>query len=274
MGPLAGIRVLELADGVGGATAGMYLADLGAQVVKIEPPGGGPWSAERGALCWNRGKQLAFYEKDHLAVRRLVSGADVVIVDAGATQLAAAGLDAPGVEAINPEAVHLWLPAGGPVGRWRDLPPDPVLQAAVVGACWSPGGPRILAAPVVAYQQGLQGATAALAGLVRRERGGAKALSSRASTLLGTLFVATLMYGIERATVGGMPNYRLYIDRDGQPFAFCPLAPHFFFEALEVLDLMDLLVFPASTGRRAVATTRGRWSDYPTLDGALCNRVA
>ena len=227
----------------------MYLADLGAQVIKIEPPGGDPWSGERGALCWNRGKQLVDHDKDHLAVRRLISGADIVIVDAGATELTSAGLDAPGVEAINPEAVHVWLPAGGAIGRWSDLPPDPVLQAAVVGACWPPGGPRILAAPVVAYQQGLQGATAALAGLVGRELvGRAQGVVVSGLHALGALYVATLMDGIERTAVGGMPNYRLYADRDGRPFAFCPLAPHFFFAALEALDLMDLLVLPGFDG--------------------------
>jgi crotonobetainyl-CoA:carnitine CoA-transferase CaiB-like acyl-CoA transferase len=55
-GPLAGLRVLEFARGRAGSIAGMLLADYGADVLRIEPPGGDPfWDEVPGYPVWHRG---------------------------------------------------------------------------------------------------------------------------------------------------------------------------------------------------------------------------
>ena len=59
MGVLDGIRVLDLSWGVSGPLAGMLLADHGANVTKIEPPGTDPWRTLSGYRVWNRGKRSA-----------------------------------------------------------------------------------------------------------------------------------------------------------------------------------------------------------------------
>src|SRR6201996_2801608 len=80
-GPFAGVRVLELTGGIAGRTAGMLLADLGADVVRAsdDEPG-----AERdpGGLCWDRGKVLTPLRGTGTeALRRLAAAADVLLTD-------------------------------------------------------------------------------------------------------------------------------------------------------------------------------------------------
>ena len=54
----AGLRVLELGSGLSGAVAALILADNGADVIKVEPPGGDPLRAHPAWRMWSRGKQL------------------------------------------------------------------------------------------------------------------------------------------------------------------------------------------------------------------------
>ena len=65
MSALDGVRVLDLTAGLAGPVAGMLLADLGADVVKIRPPGGGPSAAEPGLHVWDRGKRAAVLDRTH-----------------------------------------------------------------------------------------------------------------------------------------------------------------------------------------------------------------
>ena len=80
---LAGVRVLDLAGSVAGAVTGMLLADLGADVVKVHPPGAVPLAVQRGRPMWDRGKRAATADpssaEDLLALDQLISGADVLL---------------------------------------------------------------------------------------------------------------------------------------------------------------------------------------------------
>src|SRR6185312_14723557 len=81
---LADVRVLDLTGSVAGAVAGMLLADLGADVVKVRPPGAVPPAGQRGLAMWDRGKRVATADpasaEDLLALDRLIADADVLIV--------------------------------------------------------------------------------------------------------------------------------------------------------------------------------------------------
>src|SRR3954465_2853515 len=81
MGPLAGVRVVELSTGVAGPVAGMLLADYGAEVVKVEPPTPAAPRALAGFAVWNRNKQRRVVDPDSEAGRailaELLAGADV-----------------------------------------------------------------------------------------------------------------------------------------------------------------------------------------------------
>src|ERR1700761_6014396 len=83
-GALDGVRVLDLTGGVAGPVAGMLLADLGADVVKVYRPGGGPSETELGLHMWDRGKRTAVLDPgrpaDLEALDRLAGAADVILV--------------------------------------------------------------------------------------------------------------------------------------------------------------------------------------------------
>src|SRR5579864_2517613 len=80
---LAGLRVLDLSQGQAGGVATMILADFGAEVLKVEPPGGDPFRDLAAAPMWLRGKQsLVLDLKSPAGVERLhglLPAADVVV---------------------------------------------------------------------------------------------------------------------------------------------------------------------------------------------------
>ena len=80
---LDGIRVLDLTQGMAGSIATMTLSDFGADVIKIEPPGGDPYRSFSPSLLWNRGKSSVVIdlknENGASEFLRLVASADVVV---------------------------------------------------------------------------------------------------------------------------------------------------------------------------------------------------
>ena len=135
-GPLAGLRVLELADEKG-QFCGKLLGDLGADVIKIEPPGGepnrrvGPFlddipHPERSLSFWyyntsKRGITLDLQTADgQLYFRRLAAGADVVLETFRPGHLASLGLGYDSLSRQNPELVFCALTPFGQTGPWRD----------------------------------------------------------------------------------------------------------------------------------------------------------
>ena len=83
-GPCQGLRVVDFSQSHPGALATMVLADAGAEVVKVEPPGGDPSRREPASVMWHRGKKSVVLDlKTARGVddaRRLASGADAVVV--------------------------------------------------------------------------------------------------------------------------------------------------------------------------------------------------
>ena len=115
---LDGTRVLEVAGGTAGPIAGMLLADAGADVVRVEPPGGEPDRSEPGAAMWDRGKRSVTADLAATAGRRrieeLLAGADVLIVNAPASALSALDLEPRAVSAAHPHLVVLHVPPESP----------------------------------------------------------------------------------------------------------------------------------------------------------------
>lgn len=183
---LEGIRVLELAHMVAGPTCGSILADLGADVTKVElPPGGdltrnfGPRLAGGTSALFagvNRSKRGLLADLadpvDRDAVAALLADADVFVTNFDAARLAAAGLDAASCSAAHPRLVYLRISAFGPGG-----PPgtDSLAQAAtgMTTVTGSPGSGGVRAGPpVVDVATGVWAALAALAALEQRRRTG------------------------------------------------------------------------------------------------------
>jgi crotonobetainyl-CoA:carnitine CoA-transferase CaiB-like acyl-CoA transferase len=106
----AGLRVVDLSQGMAGPLATMVLADHGADVVKVEPPTGDLARGEPGFLMWNRGKRSVVLdlgvEADRAHARTLARTADVVVASARPGVLERAGLGYDTIAAANPSVVH------------------------------------------------------------------------------------------------------------------------------------------------------------------------
>ncbi len=190
---LTGIRVLECGDAVAAAFCARLLADFGAEVVKVEPPGGDPLRAhgpfpgdqphlERSALFafLSAGKQSVTLDsgnsEDRELMATLAARADVLVTSLSSAERGQWRLDPDAVRLANPGLVSVALsPLGerGPLGTHR---------AGEITVCALAGASVILGEPsrpplsfpfnLPALQAGLHGAAAALAALLARRRCG------------------------------------------------------------------------------------------------------
>jgi formyl-CoA transferase len=196
--PLDGIKVLDLSRVLAGPWCTQLLADLGADVVKIERPGAGddtrhwgpPWHGEGDErvaayfLSANRGKKSAaidFAKPEGAAlVRRLAEHADVVVENFKVGGLKKFGLDAESLRAANPRLVVASITGFGQDGPYADRAGyDFIIQGmgGLMSITGQPdgspgGGPMRVGVAVIDLFTGMYTATAILAALFRRERTG------------------------------------------------------------------------------------------------------
>ena len=196
-GPLAGLRVLDLSRVLAGPWATQMLADLGADVLKIERPGSGdetrgwgpPWiaaadgSGERFSAYFvaaNRGKRSAAIDMADPAgaarIRALAQDCDVVVENFKVGGLVRYGLDAASLRALNPPLIYCSISGFGQDGPLADRPGyDFVIQGmaglmSVTGE--TDGAPTKAGVALVDVMTGLYAGNAILAALHRRERTG------------------------------------------------------------------------------------------------------
>ncbi|MEM7221610.1 MAG: CoA transferase [Pseudomonadota bacterium] len=111
--PLAGLRVIDFGQYIAGPAVAMMLADQGAEVIRVDPPGGPFWDSPTNAVL-NRGKKSIALDlkqdADRATARRLVASADVVVENFRPGVMARLGLDISELRARNPRLVGLSLP--------------------------------------------------------------------------------------------------------------------------------------------------------------------
>lgn len=189
-GPLSGVRVVDMTTSYAGPTAAMYLADLGASVVKIERPETGD-DARRwgppfvdGVSAWfasaNRNKRSVVLDirtdAGRAALMRLLDEADVFLHNLNPGKVGRMGLDADGLRARNPRLVYCAVSGFGLDGPDRDLPGyDLVAQArsglmSVTGA--DGGSPQRVSTALSDVVAGMCAALAINAALVRQQTTG------------------------------------------------------------------------------------------------------
>jgi formyl-CoA transferase len=186
-GPLIGLKVVEFAQVIAGPLAGGLLADMGADVVHVEPPGLGD-AARRigprkdGTYVWwkvsGRNKRSVCcdlrHERGQALAARLVEWADVVIVTFRASTLRDWGLDWESIHARNPRAVVLQISGYGANTSRADDPGFGKMgeaRSGVVHLTGMTGGPPVHTAFSHGdATTGLMGSWAVLAALWRRER--------------------------------------------------------------------------------------------------------
>ncbi|TDR78485.1 CaiB/BaiF CoA transferase family protein [Paludibacterium purpuratum] len=190
-GALEGIKVLDLSRVLAGPWAGQLLADLGAEVIKLERPGSGddtrqwapPALADGTAayfLCTNRGKRSLTVDIATPAgqeiVRQLVLEADVLLENYKVGGLAKYGLDYASLSAINPRLVYCSVTGFGQDGPYSELPGyDYILQGmsglmSITGP--TDGEPHKVGVAVTDVFTGLYAANAVMAALLARARTG------------------------------------------------------------------------------------------------------
>jgi len=184
MATLSGLRVVEFTHMVAGPACGQVLADLGAEVVKVEPPRGditrslGPRVGETSALfgSTNRGKRSVRLdlrrEEDARTARLLVEGADVVVSNIDAAMLATAGISYEALSPAQPGLIWVDVSAFGPGGP---LGTDGIAQAtaglmSITGAV--DGGSYRTGASVVDVSTGVWAALGVLTALENRRQSG------------------------------------------------------------------------------------------------------
>ncbi len=110
---LSGLRVVDFSQYIAGPTVSMLLADLGARVIRVDPPGGPRWVDHANAAL-HRGKESIVLdlddEGDRAIAQQLVAGADVVVESFRPGVMARFGLDAESILATNPAAVVCSIP--------------------------------------------------------------------------------------------------------------------------------------------------------------------
>lgn len=252
MSAYRGVRIADFSQGVAGPMAAMLLADLEAEVVKVEPPGGDRLKDHPGYLAWNRNKQVVTLDLETAeglaAAKTLVAGADVALFDHAPGRLEALGLDGPTLTAAHPGLIHAWMPPYGTTGAWSDLPPHHSLLAGLTGVAFRQGAwgdhPIHLVIPIAWYAQGVLGAGAIGAALYERTRSGlGQALT--VSGLHGSLEAAPPSWilgepSLPRGTPpGANPRYRLYQCADGEWFFLGTLFTNFYRKVFQVLGLED-----------------------------------
>jgi crotonobetainyl-CoA:carnitine CoA-transferase CaiB-like acyl-CoA transferase len=189
--PLAGLKVLELARILAGPWAGQLLADLGAQVIKVERPEvgddtrhwGPPFAADGAAAYFhacNRGKSSLAIDLDdpdgRAKVRALVAEADVLIENFKVGGLARHGLDYHSLSALNPRLVYCSITGFGQTGPYKDRAGYDFIIQGMGGAMSLTGEPDGEPQKAgIAYADiftGLYASVAILAALRARDHGG------------------------------------------------------------------------------------------------------
>ncbi len=191
MGPLEGVRVIDLTGTVLGPMGTQILGDAGADVIKVEPPGGDPVrfvgprrSADMGAyfLNLNRNKRSVVLDLKQAAARaallRLIAGADVFVHNMRPGAADRLGLSYAALAAGNPRLIHASASGFRPDSSRRDAPAyDDIIQgmsglAALNGQAAGTAGPRYVPTVMADKITGHVLASAIAMALYRRERSG------------------------------------------------------------------------------------------------------
>jgi len=200
-GALDGLRVLDLSWGIAGSLGVLMLAEQGADVVKVEPPGGDPFRGYSGYAVWNRSRRSVTIDLKHpeglSAFTKLAADADVLVETfrPGVTDRLGIGYDT--LHAQNPRLVYTSCPAYPEGHRLAGKPGYDALVQAASGQQWEqPGwrlGPIFLHMPMPSMAAMFLVPTGILAALIAREETG-RGQHVRTSLLQGAFLYTTQIW--------------------------------------------------------------------------------
>ena len=177
-GALTGIRVIDFGQYIAGPLTGMFLADQGADVIRVDPPGGPRWDTPANAT-WNRGKRSIVLDLkaagDLETARRLIATADVVIENFRPGVMERLGLGAQAMTSANPRLIYCSMPGFASDDPRAGVP----AWEGVVSAAFSTyrprtreGRPTYTPVPIASSYAAFQAAVSIVMSLLVRERDG------------------------------------------------------------------------------------------------------
>lgn len=294
MRPCDDLTVIDLSSGAVGGIATMVLADFGANVLKVEPPGGDPGRRLASAPMWLRGKRSLILDlhsaADRARLHALGANADVVVSTFAPGEAAPLGADAETLRALNPRLVYCSITGWGPRGPFAHYPADEGIVAAKTGRFQGATAFPHRSAPYVtptrvashaAAQSAISGILAAL--LVRDQTGRGQTVQT---SLLQGMFPFDLA-GLVRAQlaqrypdeIGPPPalgalnrmsiQYLPALAADGRWIQFANLMEHLFHSMIAAIGLSEIYGDP----RFANAPHLAHAEDFEALKALILQRV-
>lgn len=274
--PLDGLTVIDLTRLLPGPMATMHLADLGAEVIKIEDPGAGDYARVMGAMgegmshffaLVNRNKKSLVLDlkqaDDRDVLLALVDAADILVEGFRPGVMTRLGLDYATLAARNPRLVYCSITGYGQQGPYAQRAGHDINYlgyAGVLDQTGVAGAPPALCNLQIADLLGgtltpLVGVLAAVIDARARGRGRHVDVAMTDAVLAHAIFpmVQVLAEGEPRPRgedmlTGGVPCYGVYETRDGRYMAVGALEEKFWQRVCDTLDRADLKAFHLSTG--------------------------
>jgi len=286
--PLSGLRVVEFTHMVMGPTCGMVLADLGAEVIKVEPLDGDRTRRLIGAgsgffPMFNRNKKSIGIDLHSEAgaevARRLAASADVVAENFKPGTMAKYGLDYAALSALNPRLIYVahkgFLP--GPYEHRTALDEVVQMMGGLAYMTGRPGDPLRAGTSVNDIMGGLFGAIGALGALIQRGISGRgmevqSALYENNVFLMGQHMLQYAMTGQHPAPMPARDNpwavYDVFTVKDGEQIFLAAVSD------AQWLTFCDVLGFPDLKADPTLATNNQRVAQRPQLLKTLRERLA
>ncbi|MBK8028983.1 MAG: CoA transferase [Chloroflexi bacterium] len=259
--PLQGIRVLDLTRLLPGGVATLMLADLGAEIIKIEAPGGGDYARwmpplidEQGAYfgATNRGKQSIILnlkdERGQAVLQRMAASADVLIESnrPGVLDRLNVGYDT--LKAINPRLVFCALSGWGATGPYAQRSGHDLNYISEAGLLGEMNSPQPFGGQVADLGSAYAAVAGICAALFGRERTGEGAfldisLFEAALPFMTISWVEAISAGdhIRGRLSGKMACYNVYTTSDGQSVTLAALEPKFWTNFCTAINRPDLI---------------------------------
>jgi len=265
---LTGVRIVEMANVISGPYTGMLLADLGADVIKVEMPGSGDvfrlWDGTAGAMrpqfaAYNRGKRSITINVRHEGGReaylRLAATADVVLENFRPGTLDRMGVGYDEVRAENPSVIYCNITGMGLSGPSHDRPTYDAIGQAMSGL-WSQltdmQNPEPVGPPLCDQLASLYAVYGVLAALFSREKTGRGQRLEASMLGAGLAFETTpvadyLMDGnvADKVSRAHRSQSYAFVAADGKPFAIHLSTPQKFWKGLaQAVEHVELVEDP------------------------------
>ncbi len=237
-GPYTDIRVLDFSRDMAGRYATMMMADMGAEVIRVESPDAVANESNRSNRLFDRGKKSIFLDlsspEGMIRLTDILKSADMLFETWLVSEAKSAFLDYETVSKINPFLIYCSTPPYGDTGPMAEIPGDDGTVGAFTGIHEGQGGetgtPLFVRLPLVSYGTAFSICLAGASALLERNQSGigqnvTVPLYSGSAIIQATSFIDGVNVPAPRkrppSASGGLPTYRLYKCSDDWLFMAC-----------------------------------------------------